>query len=397
MHVRQSKRERLSVGIWWSKVQGWHSKDLKICGAKVAALCHRKYGLLLGSGTTALTLACMMLPPKRKKVIVPAIACVNVLYSILYAECIPLFVDINPESGLIDVDLILVALKQDPEIGAILVVHTFGHTADFLKIADRARELGLLIIEDAAQAFGAVYADGKPVGAYGDLALVSFGHTKILDTGGGGVLMTDSISIYENCLSIAENLPSTRDDIERCFAEYRSIYYSEWNSQFADPSALKRIPLLGQRFKETFVHKANNVTARLILKALPTLRNNLAVRRELAQIYAARLVDLNVVRLCTIEPGSVPWRFIFRVPAHNRDGLVEHLRRANVDVSCWYPSLAYFYEDDQLHQPLPNAENFTREVVNLWVNPSYSRKNVNAACDLIWNYFGSNVNLVPVN
>lgn len=369
-------------------MRGSLTPELAACGFKVAESCHREYGLLLGSGTAALALACRMAPTERKKIIVPAIACAHVLFAVIYAECRPVFVDICAETGLLDPNLVRIALEKDPEIGAVLVVHTYGHVADLHSIANHARANGALVIEDAAQAQGGAYADNRPVGAIGDLALVSFGHTKILDTGGGGVLMTDCHDMYEACLELAGELPPPPADLEDRLADYRSRYYLEWNKRARDPMALHRIGMLHRYYREIFLYRGVEAVSRRIMDALASLPLNVSTRLALASEYTTQLAGSRRVRLCEPAPGSVPWRFVFRVPAAERDALVECLRRASVDVSSWYPSLAYFYANGKTCATLPNADIFTQEVVNLWVTPGYDRKKIHVACALIRDYLG---------
>lgn len=364
--------------------------DLAACGSKVAESCQRAFGLLLGSGTTALALACRMTPPGRRKVIVPAIACTHVLFAVLYAECEPVFVDICPESGLLDPELVRIALEQDPTIGAVLVVHTYGHIADIQSIAGHAKTSEALVIEDLAQAQGGVYANGRPLGALGDLSLVSFGHTKILDVGGGGALMTDRRDLYEASLALAAELPPPPVDLDTRLAQYRSSYYSEWSARVSDPSALIRIGMLHRHYRDAFLHRADNAMARRIIAALPTLQSHVAARMALAAEYAVLLADLDTIRLSSVAPGSVPWRFVFRVSANERDALVGRLRHVGVDASCWYPNLAHFCAVESARLALPNAVSFGQEVVNLWVTPGYDRKKIHTACSLIRGYFDLN-------
>jgi len=362
--------------------------DRAICGSKVAESCHRNYGLLVGCGTTALALACMMTPSARRKVIVPTISCVQVLYAVLYANCEPIFVDICRKSGLLDPNLVRAALEQDPTIGAVIVAHTFGHVAEVCKITSYAHTCGTLVIEDVAQAQGGEYADGRPLGVIGDISIVSFGHTKILDVGDGGVLMTDRHDIYDACTLLAQELQPPSINHEARFTEFRSLYYSVWNSRAEDPRALYRIGKLHHNFKDIFLHQGGATTATKIISSLPMLPMKVAARRELAAEYTAILKDSDAIRLCEIEAGSVPWRFVCRVPARERDALVGLLRKAGIDVSCWYPCLTNFFKDDSDCKIPSNADAFANEVINLWVTPGYEKQHIHLACTIICEYFG---------
>jgi dTDP-4-amino-4,6-dideoxygalactose transaminase len=364
------------------------TSDAKACAAQVAELCHREYGLLLGSGTTALTLACSMAPSGRKKIIVPAISCLSVLNAVLYAECEPVFVDVLPDTGLLDPESVREAINRDPLIGAVIVAHTYGYVADCHAIAAIARSKGVLVIEDAAQAQGGQYDDGQPLGALGDLSLVSFGHTKILDVGCGGILMTDSKQIHTACLALSEDLPITPSNLNDISAVYRANYYINWGLRNSDRLALARIGKLYLSFREIFLHRPGDATAKRIIAALPSLQAQVTARQTLAAEYAAGLLDIPGIRCCNTPAGSVPWRFVFLAPEGERDALLDHLRSHDLDASSWYPSLTCFHEGDGNQVALPNATAFERQVVNLWLNPGYSSKRIEMACKLIRNYFG---------
>jgi len=362
--------------------------EAKVCADKVAESCHRKFGLLVGSGTTSLALACRMAPVGRKRVIVPAISCIHVLYAILYAECEPVFVDVLPNTGLLDPEAVRQALERDPVIGAVIVVHTYGYVADVHAIASIARSKSVLVIEDAAQAQGGSYADGSPVGSLGDLSLVSFGHTKILDLGSGGVLMMDSQEMYSACLALMENLAVTPINLDDLLASFRSNYYSNWRLRTSDPLALSRIGKLYLSYSNVFIHRSDNATPKRVITALPRLQDRVAERRELASKYTFRLADVTEIQLCRISSGSVPWRFVFLAPENERESLLERLRCGDVDASSWYPSLAPFYKSTSDPQDLPNSAIFERKVINLWTTPGYGVRRVDLACDLIRGHFG---------
>lgn len=358
------------------------------CAAQVARLCNRRFGLLVGSGTTALTLACSMAPPGRKKVIIPAISCISVLYSVLFAGCEPVFVDINPDTGLIDLESARKVISQDPLIGALIVVHTYGNVVNLQSIMMVARERGVLIIEDAAQAQGGRHVDGQPTGALGDLSLVSFGHTKVLDVGSGGVLMTDSPQTYFACRSLADDLPVTPQNLDDLSEQYRESYYSNWELRNSDPLALGRIGKLYLSFREVFLHRPEHETARRIITALPSLEAEVSSRRALANYYKTRLINVPGIRFCNTSDGSVPWRFIFLVPGCKRDSLINYLRKSGLDASSWYPSLACFHEGSERASKLPNASAFERKVINLWLTSGYSTKLIETTCSLIQKYLG---------
>lgn len=355
----------------------------------VSRSCRRQYGLLLGSGTTALFLACNIVPQDRHKVVVPAITCTSVLFAVLHAGCEPVFVDVLPESGLIDPQSFRKAVDRDPLIGAVVIVHTFGNVADFKSIAAIAQLNNILIIEDAAQAQGATYPDGMPVGALGDLSLVSFGKTKILDLNGGAVLMTDSSEIHSRCIYLSQKLPPRPSNIDNLFTSFRSLYYENWHARKIDPLALFRIGKMYIQFRQAFFHRANEVVANRIISALPKLNAEKMERLKLAAEYTHRLSGLSEIKFINLAGGSVPWRYVILVPENDRDILIEDLRKSNLDASSWYPSLTNFYSKDADHISLPQATAFENQVLNFWVNPGYGINHIRDVCSLIRKYFSA--------
>lgn len=351
----------------------------------------REYGLLVGSGTTALTLACLQTTPTRRKVLLPAIACAHVLYSVLYAGCTPVFVDVLDENGLIDPHKACEALDNDEQIGAVVVVHIYGQIADTKPIYEKAKTLGVLVIEDAAQAQGGTYPDGRLVGSYGDLSVFSFGHTKILDIGRGGILMTNNKKFFSSCFSIASTLPRAPKNLEERLALYRLKYYSIWQRGEIDRMALSGVGKLHAGFRTSFLNAADINLAENLSNMLPKLQSIVDKRKRLHQRYSELLSVHDSVSLIPAKVGWVPWRFVFCFPSESREGLVSFLRRKSVDVSCWYPSLSWFYKPEcAANGALPNAEKFANRVVNLWVDPTHHDGRVLRTCELISEYLSKN-------
>ena len=115
----------------------------------------------------------------------------------------PVFADIDPESQNITAETI--QKKITPRTKAIIAVHLAGWPCDMDLIMELARRKGLKVIEDCAQAHGAMYK-GRPVGSLGDVAAFSFCQDKILTTGGeGGVLTTDDKQVWERAWAFKDH------------------------------------------------------------------------------------------------------------------------------------------------------------------------------------------------
>ncbi|HTV60758.1 MAG TPA: DegT/DnrJ/EryC1/StrS family aminotransferase [Verrucomicrobiae bacterium] len=159
-----------------------------------AAYCGAKHCVALNSGTSALHLGLLALgvQPGDEVITTPNTFFATV-EAILYCGARPVFIDIDPSTANLDPRRIESAIT--PRTRAILPVHLYGRPADMDPIREIASRRGLRILEDAAQAHGAVYR-GRRVGSLGNPAIFSFYPTKNLGANGeGGALVTDEEGI----------------------------------------------------------------------------------------------------------------------------------------------------------------------------------------------------------
>ena len=154
------------------------------------------YSVSCNSGTDALILALRSLNiGLNDEVITSSFSFFATAEAITSVGARPVFVDIDPENYLMDLDLIEKAIT--PRTNAILPVHLFGNPLDMDKIMAIAESNNLKVVEDCAQAAGA-YWRGKPVGSYGDIGCFSFFPSKNLGAyGDGGFITTKDLSLYQ--------------------------------------------------------------------------------------------------------------------------------------------------------------------------------------------------------
>jgi predicted dehydrogenase/dTDP-4-amino-4,6-dideoxygalactose transaminase len=202
-------------------------------------------------------------------------------------------VDVDPETLLIDPDRVEAAIVPG-RTRAILPVHLFGQTADMERLRAIARRHGLALIEDAAQAVGAVHALGRP-GTLGDAAAFSFQAFKNLASGEGGALVTDDDEVFERAWRL-HDVGRPRIGGERWLHESLG-----WNVR---PSEYVAAVLL---------HRLARVEAEQELRA-----------RRFAQLRA-ELAELGAVRPLALAPGLVrhgAHMFVLRYRPEACDGLV---------------------------------------------------------------------------
>jgi dTDP-4-amino-4,6-dideoxygalactose transaminase len=219
--------------------------------------------------------------------------------SILYTGATPVFVDIEPDTYVIDASAIEAAIT--PRTRAICPVHLFGLPADMDAIGAIAERHGLAIVEDACQAHGATFGDRR-VGSFGHGTFSLYG-TKNMTTGEGGLITTDDdqladwIRLYRN-------------------QGMRERYHHE---------------ILGYNFRLT------DVAAAIGLCQLDKLERNTERRRAIAARYQTGLADLPVKLPTTPADRTHVFHQYTVEVGPTRDAIVAALAAAGVSTGIYYP------------------------------------------------------------
>lgn len=167
---------------------------------RFARFCNKKYGIAVSSGTAALHVALEALGiGKGDEVIIPVFTMIATAFAVVYTGAVPVLVDSEPDTWNIDVKKIEEAITERTK--AIVPVHIYGHPCEMDEIMRIAKRHNLLVVEDAAEAHGAIYK-GKKAGSFGDINCFSFYANKIITTGEGGMVVTDDIRLAERARSI---------------------------------------------------------------------------------------------------------------------------------------------------------------------------------------------------
>jgi dTDP-4-amino-4,6-dideoxygalactose transaminase len=156
------------------------------------------YAVALSSGTAALHLGLLALGAgPGTAVIVPTLTFAATANAAVYTGAEPVFVDCDPATGNLDPALLAKALKEH-DVSAVVPVDLFGRCADYDTILPICDRYGVPVLEDAAEALGAVYGD-RPAGSFGSAAVFSFNGNKIMTTSGGGALLSESKHLVDRC------------------------------------------------------------------------------------------------------------------------------------------------------------------------------------------------------
>lgn len=303
-----------------------------------AAYCGAGYGVGCDNGTSAVMLAllgCGLAP--GDEVVTVANTAVPTVSAIVSAGGTPRFVDIEPDTYLMDATRLEAAIT--PRTRAIVPVHLFGQCADMTAVRAVADRHGLFVVEDCAQAHGAGQ-NGRVAGSMGDAAAFSFYPTKILGTyGDGGMVLTSREDV--------------RDKLKRLrFYGMEKTYYA---------------------LEHGYNSRLDEVHAAILRRKLVHLPDYIARRRELAARYDAALADTGLVLPAT-APGNAHAYYLYVARHPKRDAVMAGLRERGVNVNISYPwpihtmtgytSLGYKEGD------LPETERAAREIFSLPMYPS---------------------------
>jgi dTDP-4-amino-4,6-dideoxygalactose transaminase len=302
-----------------------------------AAYCATTDCIAVNSGTSALHLALLAagVGPGDEVITVPFTFVASVA-TILYTGAKPVLVDIEPRTFNMNPAAIQAAIS--PRTKAIMPVHLYGHPADMDFIMDVARKLGLIVIEDAAQAHGARYK-GRPVGSIGDIACFSFYPAKNLGAYGEGGAVTTSNPAY------AEKIRSLRDWGQD--RKYHHVLHGYNYRLEAVQGAILRVKL---RHLETWTE----------------------ARRRIVEKYGDLLADADVVLPVEMEWARHVYH-LFTVRSKNRDATQAALLNQGIQTGVHYATPVHLqpaYQDLGYGLgSLPESEKTAKEVLSLPMYP----------------------------
>jgi dTDP-4-amino-4,6-dideoxygalactose transaminase len=282
---------------------------------ELAARVGRAHAVALNSGTAALHLALHSVRARPGRVVVvPTLTFVATANAVTYTGAEPVFVDCDPATGNIDVELLGDVLRglrvAGRDVAAVVPVDMLGGCADYDALLPLCAGAEIPVVEDAAEALGATYA-GRSAGSFGHAGVLSFNGNKIITTSGGGVLLCDDPDLAA-----------------------RTRYLS---TQARQPSAHYEHTEVGYNYR------LSNVLAALGRAQLSRLDEMIDRRRQLRERYAKLFAAVPGVRLLgdgiagtncwltaiVVDPSAAGWR--------NTD-LATHLSRHDIETRpIWKP------------------------------------------------------------
>lgn len=193
---RQALNEVLESRVWW-RTPGTKTLEFEQAFARFHGARH---GIAVTNGTAALeiTMAALGIGP-GDEVIVPDFTFVATASAVLFANALPVLVDVLPDTYCLDPKLAEAAIT--PRTKAIIAVHMGGHPADLDALTDLARRKGIALVEDSAHAHASEWR-GRRIGSFGVAGTFSFQSSKLMTAGEGGMVISNDDSFERNARSV---------------------------------------------------------------------------------------------------------------------------------------------------------------------------------------------------
>jgi dTDP-4-amino-4,6-dideoxygalactose transaminase len=317
-----------------------------------------KYAVGVANGMEAIQIALLALGVgPGDEIITTSHTAVATTLAIVAVGAKPIFVDID-EYFHINVEKIEEKINNNTK--AIIPVHLYGQSVDLDKIITICAKHKINLIEDCAQAHGAVYKN-KKVGSFGIINCFSFYPTKNLGAfGDGGAVTTNDKALFEKILQLRNYGQKNRYEHE--------------------------IRGLNSRLDE--------IQAAILSVQLKYLDKNNNIRQKLAKTYFKYLGRVKEVKLPELRKNCQHVFHLFVIEAENRDGLAEYLKSKGIATLIHYPIPIHkqpcFKEFNSI--ALPTLEDKINKILSLPIHPFLGKKEIKYICDNINEFYEKNNN-----
>ncbi|MHA2053412.1 MAG: DegT/DnrJ/EryC1/StrS family aminotransferase [Candidatus Hodarchaeales archaeon] len=351
--------EAIKEGMYWAE-----GSNIKEFEKKIAEFIGTKYCVAFSSGTAALHAALVAHGiVKGDEVIVPSFTFIATANAPLFLGAKPVFAEIEEKNfGLDPGD---VREKINKRTRVIIPVHYGGGSCEIKELREIANDHSLIMIEDAAEAFGAK-SGNQMIGTFGDSAMFSFCQNKIIATGEGGAIVTDSKKLLEKLRLIRSH---GRSEKQKYFVSSESADYVT----------------LGYNFR------MSNITAALGISQLKKVEKLIELRRKVAARLDKELSGISAV-LCLPPSGSnyhVYQLYTIRVDSKIRNALKEYLTKKGIMTKVFFEPvhLTHFYKKVLGYNfKLEITENISKEVLSLPIYPGLKEEETDFIGEQIRNF-----------
>jgi len=350
-------------GSYWAT-----GPEIKEFEEKIVGYVGTKYAVTFNSGTSALHALLLAYDLKQgDEVIVPSFTFIATANAPLFVGAKPVFAEIEDRTYGLDPED--VKKRITPKTKAIIPIHYGGCPCLIKELKEIAEDHNLLLIEDAAESLGAKINDNK-VGTFGDSAMFSFCQNKVISTGEGGAITTDSKEIYEKLKLI------------------RSHGRLETQDYFSSTEYMDYVTL-GYNFRMPTMNAA------LGLSQLKKIDRVIKMRRDKAEYMTKKLSRFKEITLPTAPPDyfHVYQMYTIRIDGTRqiRDRLIQYLGDKGISTKVYFEPvhLCYFYKNKFGFKggDLPVTERIADQVLTFHTHPLLKNEEIDYISEEIDKFF----------
>lgn len=318
----------------------------------------------------------------------PAV-CHDVVVAIRAAGAIPVFCDVDATTGLVPSDEWIRARVLGATVA--IVVHLYGNPADMSQVENIFGGHECLVIDDAAQALGSQTTLGA-AGGRGDVGMLSFGHTKQIDIGGGALLFRDcnfSDEVEKFLARIEPVSNATALTLQRDFRT--ALEQARADLRVRGRAAAASFAGLLERLEPSLRRAWPAGLEGKILRAIRDYPVAAAARSAKAATWNGGLQTAGFVPV-GMGHNTVPWRFTCRLPGLDwaeQHRVAESMRARGVDVSNWYLPAHWMHSPDAV--VMHGAEQLSREVFQFWVDARTPLESIRLQAAIVTSIIGEGV------
>ncbi len=340
--------------------------EISLFEERVAALVGKKQALAFKSGTSGLHSVLLAYGIKGREAIVPSFTFVATASSVVLAGGKPVFAEVELNSYGLDPEDVKERITGKTR--AIVPVHYGGGACKEIRaLKEIAEDKGLLLIEDAAESFGAELA-GQKVGSFGNAAMFSFCQSKAITTGEGGIIVTDDRKVFDRMKLIGSHgrLEQGRD----YFSSIEEMDYEQVGYNFRMPT----------------------MVAALGISQLAKMEKLAGMRRKNAEYLSSKLSGIDGLRTPkAVEESSHVFQMYTIEVEGKRNELQQHLAKKGIMSKIYFEPVhlktAYRKEFNCKQGNLPFTEALSKRVLTLPMYAGMKKEELNYVIESIGDFF----------
>ncbi|MDC0417229.1 DegT/DnrJ/EryC1/StrS family aminotransferase [Candidatus Pelagibacter sp.] len=340
---------------------------------------NKKYLNLFSRATTGIYCLLKIIDQKNKSFIFPSTICASPIYASIFSKTDIIFCDVNPKDGNIDISKLKKILKTKKNIFGIFAPNMYGNPCELNIIKQISKKNSLFFIEDCAQSLGSKFRN-KYTGYYGDASIFSFGYSKNIDVGDGGLILSNDKNLSKEINKFYEKQIFKKINKENLNFEYKKKYFQYHKSKFKK-GFLKFIDI--NKYKFLFLRKEN-------LKWFKNLKtkiqkfNHIKKENKLKFNLYKKILG-NKFNFMNIGKDTYPWRFNFFINRSQRDTKLNLIWKNYGHANKLYPSIPKFLFGKK--ERFLGSEKIEKTIINLPLNEKMSKKDIINNANLVMKIF----------